>query len=127
MALERGVRLYDLEGNKLEDFKSGADLIRKIGGSAGNLTASLSGKSVRYDSFQVRYLTDGLAEKIGAVDAVFNSGKQTKPVAKYWGTKLVAVYNTYSEAADKNKINVGNVSHSVERDVEFKGFKFKSI
>ena len=126
--ISKAVRCYDLEGSMLEDFMSLRDAAKatKVGE---NLISNCVNARINYAGcFQFRFIKTVTPERIGSVLYVYNGGRFHTPVAKYWKNKLICVYNSISEANDKNDIPDGHISlHLSSKMATVKGFTFKFI
>lgn len=121
------IRCYDLEGNMLEDFPSLRIAAKSLKIKENMISQCVSGKSNYTGSYQFRLKKTVTPEQIGDISGLYNSGKKRVFIAKYWGGKIIAVYNAISEASEKNNIKNGLISLSIKRETLTNGFHFKEI
>lgn len=120
------IRCYDLEGNKLQDFNSLKEACSLLSLSSENISQCINGKQNSVSSFQFReFKGKNLPNNIGSIS--FIHGLSKIPVAKYWGDNLISVYNSISEAAEKNKIEFSIVQKGIKRKQKLGMFTFKMI
>ena len=120
------VRCYDLEGNMLQDFQSMKEASLKLSINENLISHCVSGRNNFSSSFQFRKLSTNMPKKIGAIYGS-SAGRDNVPVIKYWGNKVVSVYNSISEAALNNCLSQGKISLSIKREKEANGFIFRAI
>lgn len=121
-------RIYDLEGNMLQDYETRKEMYDTLKLSDSAVSICIKGGSNYTGNYQIREgEKDKLPLKVGDVSMTNSSGRAMVPVAKYWNGRLVATYSTISEASTKNKMNPGFISLSMSRDRAYKGFTFKEM
>lgn len=122
----RLIRIYDYEGNFLEDTTLDK-AIEITNSSYPSISGIINGFSLHCNGFQFREVTRTMnISKLPSLDDV---RPDTTPIAKYWDGRLVCVYNSITEAARLNNTNAGNVASSYKNDanLEINGFVYKKI
>lgn len=124
---KHAVRLFDLEGNMLGDYPSIQEVEKVVNKKCGAaLTNNCNGVSNYFEHYQARWLVKGM--KIKNIPSVINERRSdVSPVAKYWNGNLVCVYNSITEAAEKNFLEPSHVGSMVVRGTKIKNFEFKRI
>lgn len=125
--MEKVVRMYDLEGNFLEEFKSIKNASTELKIAHSDISNCVNDRVHKVESFQFRLLKTSRLKYIGSVvDLPY--GREKIKVGKYWKDKLISVYNSITEAADKNDLNTGSIQQNIlgERN-SVNGFVFKKI
>ena len=123
------LRVFDMEGNWLDDY---VDLPSFNNAFNLNITSAYRnayGGAISTQGFQFRYLrVNNQVNNIKQIPSALNKMRSdTTPVIKYWGDKLICVYNSITEAAECNQLEVEQVWESYGRNKEIKGFLFKKI
>lgn len=126
---DNAMRVYDMEGNWLEDISSPSAFTEKHGIPINNAYRCARGLVTHDSGFQFRLLKDGLMiNKLYSLPSLVGKRRSdTTPVAKYWGNKLICVYNSITEASEANEMDVKRIWESYERNKPVKGFLFKKI
>lgn len=124
-ASERQVRIYDYEGNWLEDTTLEQAII-KTKNCHSAIAEVMKGKTSSSNHFQFRELTPGKTNKKLA-SLVNDPRSDTTPIAKYWDNKLICVYNSISEAAKCNGTVPGSIGRSTINGTKLNGFIYKKI
>ena len=120
------IRAYDLEGNFLADYESAADCARLLKIDKENIFSVLYGHAAFASHFQFRYLTKRTPKTIHPLSVIKKTGTNI-PIAKYFSGRLISVYNSISEAAEKNNLSTASVSQSVNGEWLSSCFRFKKI
>jgi hypothetical protein len=124
---QQAVRMYDYEGYMLQDFSSAREAARFLDIKEESISQVISGRSFHAGAFQFRKLKRGTPVKLPSLYEHFNAGKGRIPCAKYWNGRLICVYNSLSEAAERNNISQANITQSMLRGGTYKGFTWKEI
>lgn len=121
------IRVYDYEGYWLGDYPSTAKASEVTGVHQSSILDIANGTLLSVHGFQFRRLTK--EQTIFKLPSLYLDRRgNTVPIAKYWGDRLVCVYNSMSEAAEKNNIlDVRGIQGSVERGTKVKGATYKKI
>ena len=121
----RPVRCYDMQGNKLKDYNSLTEAARDTNSSDEKICDCCKGYRESHNKYQWRYL-DEAADKLSEV----KSKTYAKKVAQIKDGKVLAIYNSYKEAARA----VGGTSSAISRVISgtkqtktHKGFEWKLV
>ena len=130
MKKNKVVLQYDLEGNFLKEWESYTlvDIGSELEINSTNICAAINGRNLTAGNFQWRY-KDGsrVQQRIGEVYHLDGSKLKIK-VAKYFNNRLISIYNSIEEAAEKNNLHMPNVHQAVYSDTRTcGGFTFKVI
>ena len=121
----RPVRCYDMQGNKLKDYNSLTEAARDTNSSDEKICDCCRGYRESHNKYQWRYL-DEAADKLSEI----KPKTYAKKVAQIKDGKVLAVYNSYKEAARA----VGGTSSAISRVISgtkqtktHKGFEWKLV
>lgn len=121
------VRAYDLEGNFLADYESQREASVALDIDEKSVSNAVNDVTNFAHHFQFRKVNRLTPMKIGNVLDCFNSGRKSKCIGKYFNGNLICVYNTSSEAHEKNKMVKGTITHCIQKNKSYRGFTFKEI
>jgi hypothetical protein len=125
MPKKQKIRMYDLEGNFLEDFDTITLASKKIEVNVSSIISALR-YSISLNSWQFRILNEKTPYKIG--ENYKKAGNVTaKKIGKYYNDKLISVYNSAEEAAKKNNLKKTTVYRAAEKKEYLSGFIFKFL
>ena len=117
------IRMFDLEGNFLQDFDSVLEASEFTGCSQSIISECANGYCNYCGNFQFR--KGAILESIPSIHTMLDG--KCKPIAKYWKGRLISVYNSQIECAIKNKIEHSIISNAVNKEYAHNGFTFKFI
>lgn len=126
MAKEKvAVMVFDYEGNYLQDFASVTECSEYLKVEQPEISMCLSGSRLSVKGFQFRKRhSNRTPQRIGDLN---NSRSSTCIVGKYWNDRLIATYPSQYEAAERNRIEQGNVSESINKGWKVNGFNYKKL
>lgn len=131
---DTAIRVFDYEGNMINDYPSSVHFYTTINIETDSKSSAYTVAKGQYLSdsfgFQFRYLknTDNQLLSLKKLPSLVDKMRSdTKPVAKYFGGKLICVYNSITEAAENNLLPVEKVWQSLDKEVKIHGFTFKRI
>lgn len=119
---------YSLNGEKISEWKSAADVERNLNFSAENISASCLKKSKTSNGFIWRFQDDVLT-----IDEIINSTikKRNRKKVLQMGVnnEPLNIFNSLKDAGDFLNIKcTGNITHACKGDMKtYKGYKWKYI
>ncbi len=122
------IGVYDLEGHYLDVFDSINECADALKIDYNDVWNVCKGDSVKGKSYQ--FAIRGTIDLLPTSMNEWKKGrkKDLTPIAKYYKGKFVCVYNSITEAAAKNDINVGNIHRVLSGELKrIRNFEFKTI
>lgn len=125
------IAMYDLEGYLLEvfDIKTIVDLENDLKISKGSLNGCLSGKLNQTSNRQFRKVTDNaiILNRIGNVSNIVKPNHNL-PIAKYYKGKFIKSYDSATEAASINNLDVTYINKCLNDKIHnFDNFEWKYL
>ena len=125
------IGIYDLEGHFIDITDSWEVLEKDFGIFKNDIYAYIPGCNNTIRKFQIRlknkiYLS-GLPSKIGDISHLCGHVNPKKPVAKYYKNKLIAVYDSVTQASELNGLERGSISNSCIKNCRASIYHFKYI
>ena len=121
------IGVYDLEGNLLTVCSSLTDCSKVTKIQTEVIAKCINDRVAyaKYFQFVKRLNTQRLPQKIGSVyNKLYTNAK---PVAKYYNGKLIDVYPSSNEAANRTKIAQGTVATCCNKGYNYLGFEFRYL
>jgi hypothetical protein len=122
---------YDLEGNYLETItdENINRICLKLKVDSSTMRRALRGHLLTCGNFQYRELDPNIKpqDKIGSVYDL-NGAFSNKIIGKYYNSRLICTYSSLKEAAEKNKLDKGNIQKCISGNIyQTGGFVFKYL
>lgn len=125
---ESAIRVFDFEGYMISDFPSPKYIVEELGLDEHLIANCLSNPSRGFhtNGFQMRRLKRLEIKKLPSLYG--EKRGDTRPCAKFYKGKVIAVYNSITEAAEKCLIeNPITIAWAIDRNTTINGMNFKYI